>query len=214
MIAALGLGAWAVAATPGAAAPAAPALTASKACYVNGATVSQVAVTGHGFTPGHEISVTGGGFSATAVPDPTGTFTTRGPAPTLPAGPRSRAFTLTAADETTPGPTATLTIHVANLSASVSRSEVRNVSKDRVVFTFSGFKPGKPIYGYYLRRKVVARARFRRAAGPCGTLRQKALLYPGGHPKATLYNVAFENAGRYSARAYPRVTGRLRILHF
>lgn len=214
MIAVLGLGGWAAAAAPGVAAPAAPALSASRACYVNGATVSRVSVTGHGFAPGHEIMVTGGGFSAAATADATGTFTARGPAPTLAAGPRSRRYVLTAADETTPGPTAAVTIHVANLAAAVSRSVVKNVSRDKVVFTFSGFTPRRRIYSYYLRRKVVARARFGRAHGPCGTLRQRALLYPGGHPRRALYRVAFENAARYSPRAYPRVTGRLRILHF
>lgn len=212
LIAALALGA--LSSVAGASAAQAATLSANKACYVNGATVAQVSVSGQGFTPGDEIIVSGDGFSASATAGPTGTFTATGPAPTLPSGPMSEAVKLTATDETTPGPTTTLAIHVANLAVSVSRSLVKNVSRDKVMFTFSGFTPGKPVYGYYLRRKVVAKARFGRAAGPCGTLRQRALLYPNGHPPNTLYTVVFEDSSHYSKTSFPRVTGRLNILHF
>ena len=86
--------------------------------------------------------------------------------------------------------------------------------KDKVTFSFSGFATGKHIYGYYLLKKVVAKVKFGRAHGPCGLLKQKALLYPGGHPSKDKYKVSFESSSRYDKNAFPRVTGTLNILHF
>ena len=77
----------------------------------------------------------------------------------------------------------------ANLAVATSPSSVRNVRKQKVTFSFSGFVPGKHIYGYYLLKKVVAKVKFGKAHGPCGVLKQKALLYPGGRPTKDKYKV-------------------------
>ncbi len=105
-----------------------------------------------------------------------------------------------------------IVVFSANLAVLTRPLSVVNLRRDAVTFVFSGFTPGKPIYGYYLRKAVVAKMAFHRAAGPCGTLQQKALLFPGGRPKATHYDVAFESTSRYSKHATPRVTGTLDIL--
>lgn len=201
-------------------APAALASTAAisvdQACYVNAATIAKVTVSGQGFNPGDEVNVSGADkFSAVGTADSSGAFTATAPAPTLPAGPRSRKFVLTATDLTTAGVTAQTTIEVANLAVAISRRSVANVAKDKVTFSFSGFTPGKHIYGFYLHgRKVVARGRFGKAIGPCGVLQQRALQYPGGHPHYGAYNLAFESTSRYSKRSFPQVTGLLNIVHF
>jgi len=60
----------------------------------------------------------------------------------------------------------------------------------------------------------VGKTKFAKAQGPCGMLKQKALLFPGGHPKKNGYKVTFESSGTYNKNAFPRVTGMLQILHF
>jgi hypothetical protein len=123
---------------------------------------------------------------------------------------------LTADDEspTMGSITATTAVKSANLAVTVRPLRVTNVRKDKVMFSFSGFTPGKHIYGYYVRQTVVAKARFGKASGPCGMLRQKALLFPGGRPSKDEYNVTFENSSKFSKNVFPRVTGTLKIIHF
>jgi hypothetical protein len=215
-----------VAATLGALAPAAGALAASasaaalqadRACYVNTSpgTGAPMTITGSGFTPGDTIDVSGGDVFTRATVGTTGVFTATANAPILSTeGPGTLKTTLTATDETTGAPVTSTVVESANLAVSVKPMSVSNVRKDKVTFTFSGFTPGKHIYGYYARKRIVARSRFGKAGGPCGTLRQRALLFPGGRPRNDKYTVTFESVSRYAKKAFPRVTGQLSILHF
>lgn len=219
LVAAVTLSALAPVSAAIAAAPAAAAtVSADKPCYVNTDPFSgaPMTLTGTGFTAGDTVAISGGGVSMTAPVQSNGTFVAMTAAPTLStAGPGAISTTLTATDETNPGTaTATTVVHSANLAVSTSPGSVRNVRKDKVTFRFSGFTPHQNIFAYYARKKIVAKMRFRKAAGPCGTLRQRALLYPGGRPRFDLYKVTFESQGRYAERAFPRVTGKLNILHF
>jgi len=200
-----------------AASASAATLTANKACYVNTdpSQGAQMILSGTGYTPGDSIEVTGTGVFATATVAANGDFIASADAPILSTvDPGTLATTLTATDETTGAPGATATVMSANLAVSTSPGSVRNVRKDKVTFSFSGFTPGKRIYGYYMRKKIVAKDTFSKAKGPCGTLKEKALLYPGGRPHNDEYNVTFESASKYSKKAVPRVTGKLDILHF
>jgi hypothetical protein len=200
-----------------AASASAATLTADRACYVNvdpgqGAPMT---ITGGGFTAGDSVDVSGGGVFAMATVDPTGAFTAPTNAPILSTiGPGTLKTTLTATDETTGAVIGTIVVRSANLAVATKPISVRNVRKDKVMFSFSGFTPGKHIYGYWAHKRIVARNRFAKATGPCGTLRQRALLYPGGRPRNDRYNVTFESVSRYSKKAFPRVTGQLSILHF
>jgi hypothetical protein len=190
-------------------------LTANKPCYVNlnpsiGATMM---ITGAGFTPGSSVSLSGGTTSATGTADTAGNVLIQAAAPTLASlDPGAKTTTLTATDGA--GLSAAIAVRSANLAVATKPRSVRNVRKDKVTFSFSGFVPGKHIYGYYLRRKIVAKAKFARAKGPCGTLKQKALLFPGGRPSHDSYKVTFENTRKFSKTAFPRVTGTLSIFHF
>ncbi|MFZ0090514.1 MAG: hypothetical protein WAL63_13455 [Solirubrobacteraceae bacterium] len=193
-------------------------LAASRACYVNvnPASGAAMTITGSGFVPDDVVTLRGGTTSATATADATGTVTFTTAAPKLRTnGPGAIRTTLTATDTgdaTHPPFAVTIVVRSANLDMQVQPGSVKNVKKDTVTFSFSGFVPGKRIYGFYLRKKVVARAMFGRATGPCGVLTEKALLYPGGHPRNNEYTVTFESSRRYAKQGFPRVTGTLHIL--
>lgn len=198
----------------------AAALTPDKACYVNGGpgNSAPMTITGSGFEPGNTVQLSGGTTFANATADAAGNVSfADAAAPELSGiSPGAKSTQLTATESNPDGTTVTATVSVmsANLAVATSPSSVRNVRKDKVTFSFSGFVPGKHIYGYYLRKKVVAKVKFGKAHGPCGVLKQKALLYPGGRPKKDKYKVTFESTSRYTKNAFPRVTGTLNILHF
>jgi hypothetical protein len=195
-------------------------LSADKACYVNDspAAGAPMTITGGGFVPGSTVQLSGGSTFANTVADAAGNVVFTATAPQLRSfNPGTKRTLLTATGDNPDGTQTigTLDVTSANLSVATNPRTVRNVRKDKVTFSFSGFTPGKRIYSYYLRgKKVVAKAKFGRSHGPCGTLKQKALLYPGGRPKHDTYNVTFENSSRYSKSVFPRVTGQLQILRF
>jgi hypothetical protein len=198
-----------------AASASAATLAANEPCFVNPdpAVGIPMTITGAGFTPGSSVTLSGGTTFATGTADATGSVSIQAPAPTVGSlGPGAKATALTATDGA--GVSASVVVHSANLAVETTPRSVRNVRKDKVTFAFSGFVPGKHIYGYYVRKKVVAKVKFARAKGPCGTLKQKALLFPGGHPNHISYKVTFENTSKYSKKAFPRVTGTLSIFHF
>jgi hypothetical protein len=194
-------------------------LVANQACYVNGGPGSPAAmtVTGAGWVPGTTVQLIGGTTFANATADAAGTVTFSTAAPELSGispGAKTTKLTATATNPDGTKLSGSVTVMSANLAVATSPSSVRNVRKQKVTFSFSGFVPGKHIYGYYLLKKVVAKVKFGKAHGPCGVLKQKALLYPGGRPSKDKYKVTFESSSRYDKNAFPRVTGTLNILHF
>jgi hypothetical protein len=197
-------------------------ISVDKACYVNTAAgPAQMTISGVGFNPGDTVEVNGGTTDASAVVGPTGAFASNPTAaPELSTeGPGTLSTTLTATDQDdTTGQTITAqtTALSANLAVATKPTSIpaREIKQRKLTFSFSGFTPGKDIYGFYMRKTVVAKQRFGRATGPCGTLSQKALLFPGGHPKKDEYNVAFESSSKYVKKAFPSVVGKLSILSF
>jgi len=194
-------------------------LVANQACYVNSgpSDAASMTITGSGFEPNNNVQLNGGTAFANTTADAAGNVSFTTAAPEL-AGisPGAKSTTLTATEDNPDGTTVTANVAVmsANLAVATSPGSVRNVRKDKVTFSFAGFVPNKHIYGYYLLKKVVAKIKFGKAHGPCGLLKQKALLYPGGHPSKDKYKVTFESSSRYNKNAFPRVTGTLNILHF
>ena len=208
---------------PAAGAVAAPAsaatLTADKACYVNDnpSTGAGMVITGTGFEPGATVDLNGGTTDASAVADANGNVIIQASAPELATiAPAQKITTLTATADNPDFTQTVATIKVAsaNLAVATKPLSVRNVRTQKVTFAFSGFAPGKHIYGYYLHGKLVAKSKFGKAQGPCGMLKQKALLFPGGRPKKDKYTVTFESTSSYNKSAFPRVTGTLKIMHF
>jgi hypothetical protein len=200
---------------------AAASLSSSQACYVNvnPAIGAPMTISGSGFGPGDSIELSGGTVSGSATADATGAFSITTEAPTLAtAGPAATSTLLTVTDtndSTGAQTTQTISVMSANLAVSTKPGSVKDLRQDRVTFRFSGFPSGKRIYAYYLRKgKVVAHQKFGRTAGPCGTLSEKALLFPGGHPTHSAYDVSFESDSTYSKNVLPRVTATLQIFTF
>lgn len=195
-------------------------ISANKRCYVNKnpAHGAPMRITGSGFIPGTSVDVEGNTVFATAPVGPTGTFSVTTDAPILPTvAPATKRTTITVNDTNyTTGQTlvASRVVRSANLAVSTKPSSVRHVSRNKVRYKFSGFVPGKHIYGFWLRKKVVAHHRFGKAKGPCGTLKQKALMFPGGHPHHNHYTVAFESHKKYKKHASLKVTGKMNIFRY
>ena len=197
-------------------------ITVDKACYVNTAAgPAQMVITGAGFNPGDNVSISGGTTYASAMVNANGNFVTGATAaPELNIeGPGTIATTLTATDQdltTNATITAQTTARSANLAVATKPTSIpaKDIKQRKITFSFSGFTPGKDVYGFYLRKSVVAKEKFGKATGPCGTLMKKALLFPGGHPKKSTYDVAFESTSKYTKKAFPSVVGKLSILSF
>lgn len=203
-----------------AASASAAALVANEACYVNAnpAHGAPMVITGSGFVAGTTVQLTGGTTFGSAVADANGNVSIPAQAPELatvdPAS-KTTVLTATADNPDATQTTATIAVHSANLAVLTTPRSVKNVRKDKVTFSFSGFIAGKHIYGYWQsKNKTVGKTKFAKAHGPCGTLKQKALLFPGGRPKKDSYNVTFESSSKLNKHASPRVTGMLSIFRF
>jgi hypothetical protein len=199
-------------------------LTANKACYANpdpeqGA---PMVITGAGFVPGTTVTLTGGSdpVPPTALADASGSVSIPAHAPELglknftpSAG--TRTVTATADNPDGTQTIATLPVRAANLSIATKPHQVRDVSKDKVMYSMSGFVRGKHVFGFWRsKNKTVGTIKFGKTHGACGMLKQKALLFPGGHPKNDTYKVTFENTSKYSKNAFPRITATLNIVRF
>ena len=192
-------------------------ITVDKPCYVNTnpAKGAPMTVTGTGFGANDPVDISGGTAFDSVNADASGNFVATTYAPTLGTdGPGMKATTITATDEHT-SVSATAVADSANLSVSTNPGTVRNVRRDKVTYRFSGFTPGQHIVGYYFHRsKQVARSVFKPAQGPCGTLTQRALLFPGGRPAKLTYIVTFESFLHYKRSAFPHITGSLDLFHY
>jgi len=203
------------------AAPASAAtLTVAKPCLVNTDPVegTPMVVTGSGFVAGTMVSLSGvSDVTAVSGPaDANGNISIQAHAPELAIkrfGPGTGIKTVTATASNPDGTqtSAQAKVRVANLSVATKPTVVPDVRKDKVTFKFSGFVPGKHIYGFYTRKKTTKKTTFAKASGACGTLKQKALLFPGGHPDKGKYTVTFESTGKYKKNAFPRIVGVLKI---
>ena len=208
----LASGASAATTTPGSGAAA--AIAVARPCYVNTSRTKRapMTVTGSGFAPGGQVQISSSDGSVTldTTASLTGTVTATAPAPdpsfTLPG---QQTVTLTAT-ESTAAITATTPVTVAPLAVGIMPTQA--VPSQKVTWYFSGFQPGKLIFGHYLRRNQVALTRFGRASGACGVLEAKALLYPGGHPRYHRYGLQLDDSRSYSRRSTPRLDKQIQFL--
>jgi hypothetical protein len=192
---------------------AAQALSASRTCYVdaNPATGAPVTLSGTGFTPGDSIEVEGHDVFGTTTAAPDGSFTAIVEGPTLStAAPAAKRFTLTAHDETDGVTSAATQILVANLAF---RTKPAVAKPWRIVtFHFSGFRRGRPIYAHFIHgKKIVVTHKYGRAKAPCGMLKTRTRLFPGGHPRLGHYKVQFDDSRRYRSKALPRIVTAISI---
>jgi hypothetical protein len=178
-----------------------------RSCYVT--TIkqrAQMTVVGSGFVPGDSVVLQSGDgtVSATGTVSPTGTISITTGAPDDFKAIAKETTTVTATDFSVGG-TVAATANVNAAPLAVKTEPARAKFTRRVTFFFSGFRSGKQIYAHFLHPKQVAREQFGKATGPCGVLKTKALLYPGGHPRFRTYKLQFDNAKAYSAHASPRI---------
>lgn len=186
-------------------------LSMSAPCYVNvGSARASIDITGTGYTPGDTIAVQGRNVFGTTTAGPDGSINLVTPGPLLPfSGPGTGTTKLTSQDETSGAGSLAQTAVTSTNFAVDTRPAVAKPTR-RVTWRFSGFIPGHTIYVHYLRQgKVVARMAFGRASGPCGTLKTRDRLYPGGHPHDSKYTVVFDQVKRYTKRARPRLSAVL-----
>lgn len=203
--------------TTAAGAVTAPQIRVSRACYVNAASAAPITVTGSGWTAGDSVGLRSadGSLFGSAIVGPDGAFAVELPGTVAAAGRAEQLERLTATDAGNPGTgtpgngaTATTSFLITNLSVSVKPSAAP--ISQRVTFTFSGFRPGRFIYAHFVHRgRAVVRERFGRAHGACGTLRVRAVQYPGGRPRYSSYTVQFDDAARYSTHTRPSLVARL-----
>jgi hypothetical protein len=197
--------------------PAAPAATqalaATRTCYVNAdpSKGAPVTLNGTGFAPGDSIDIEGQEVFGTTTAASDGSFTAIVDGPRLgTADPAAKQFTLTAHDETDGVTSASTQILVANL-AFRTKPAVAKPSRE-VMFHFSGFSRGRPIYAHFVHGKQVAVTHdYGRANGPCGMLKTRTRLFPGGHPRFRHYKVQFDDSRRYRPGSLPRIVTAISI---
>ncbi len=210
---AVGLGAAA------AQAASAATLSVNAACYVYATkTPPTMVVTGSGYAPGDLVEITSnvGFVAASATADAAGNIAVSTTAPLPPkAAAGAQGVLLTADDESANGPiTAAVPLSVAYLYVFHGGAKKRpglGAFHEKTNWAFSGFAPGKYIWGHYIvHGRQVAKVRFGKAAGPCGVLKTKAKLYPAT-PHFRSYPIQVDNSKRYSKHAFPKVKGRLTL---
>lgn len=217
-------GAAALAAT-GAAVLAPSALTASaqaavtpavihvnKACYVRKGTVPPMTVTGKGFVPNAQVTITDstGTVDHTTTANAAGLIGVKfpGPAPlSLRRKPAVIKDVVTAeqvsgATEVKGTTKTSVTILAAGHGATRTRPGLRALS-EKTTWSFYGFPTGKQIWGHYtIKGKQVARQSFGKAKGPCGVLKTRRKLFPA-KPKYTSYPLQLDNRKTFSKKTRP-----------
>lgn len=188
-------------------------------CYVYATkTPPTMVVTGSGYVPGDLVSITSnaGFVDATTTADPSGNIAVSTAAPIPPkAAAGAQPIVLTADDESVNGPiTATAAVSVAYLYVFHGGAKKRpglGAFREKTSWSFSGFVPGKYIWGHYtLGGRQVAKIRFGKASGPCGVLKTRAKLFPAT-PHHRSYPVQVDDSRRYSKHSSPKVSGRLTL---
>ena len=170
-------------------------------CYIE---QTPMTVRGTGYSPDTAISVSGEQIFASAHTDEAGVFSTKIKAPIFPTvSPGSKRYTITAAEREEPASTASVRFRVANFAFATTQGF--KSPKTRRRWTFSGFEPGKPIYGHF-RHKGRTRGTFRfgTAKGACGELTKMAAGIPiRGRIASGKWIVQVDQRRRYASTTKP-----------
>jgi hypothetical protein len=195
-------------------------LSVGAGCYViAGKNAPPMAFAGSGYIPGDSVLVSSrdGTVDTSVKADALGRISGRADAPTpYFATPGAMKVVLTASDQTQAGKTitASTTVNITELGwehGSTKRQPGLLALTENTNWSFSGFQPGKTIYGHYLYGgKQVALAVFGVAAPPCGTLTVRARLYPAT-PHHSSYSIQYDDSRLYTTKARPRIIGPLKL---
>jgi hypothetical protein len=187
----------------------------TQACFVAGSSgETNVGVTGSGFTPGEEIfaqiPAPGGllGYVDTTVaPDGTVNATIENIFPEV-DGPAAETVPLQIKGILSGLILAESSVSLTNLAVA-TKPPTANYGKV-VEYLFSGFRPGKKIYGHYFRGgKLALTHKFGKASGPCGLLQTKSKLFPGHGPRTASYKVQFDDSKKVNPKATPKIVTTL-----
>lgn len=206
---------FAVALIAAPAASAAGSIATGKACYVaKGSAGANVDVTGSGFTAGEavfaQIPAPGGlaGYVETTVgPDGTLSATIDNVLPES-IEPVAEKKTMQIKGVLSGQILAEVPFQITNLAVKTvpATASYRKV----VTYIFSGFRPGKPIFGHFFRGgKLVVTHKFGKSQSPCGTLHAKSKLFPGNGPRNAKYKVQFDNSKKVNPKAKPKIVTSL-----
>jgi len=196
-------GAGAGAATVGAGAGAATVAT-DMPCYVERQPARALLT---GFTPNVDVAVTGDQVFASGVTDVAGSVTLAFTAPLRETSrPGSERVVLTATELTGPAPRRPVKVAFRVTTLSFASKGPRSPTAIRT-WTFSGFRPGKPIYGHFrFKGRTRANHRFGVATAPCGELRRRAPAFPvRGRVQAGVWRIQVDQRRTYARSTTPRL---------
>jgi hypothetical protein len=168
-----------------------------------------------GFTPNVDVQIRGDQIQAAGVTDATGSLALAFAAPSRgTARPGSTKVTLTATELTGPARSqrATVAFRVATFGFATSGGTTS--PKARRTWSFSGFRPGRPIYGHFrFKGRTRANFRFGVASGPCGELRKRAPGFPvRGRLDAGTWRVQVDQKPTYSRSTTPKLATNTTIV--
>lgn len=168
-------------------------------------------MTGAGFTPGQVVPLQLGAQTWYTVAEDTGVFEVEIDlrARLSRSRPRSSPLPIVATDPVL-GPSNALRIRTAPLQFDATPKRTRPSST--VTFRFSGFEPGRAIFGHYrYAGRVRANVRMGTAGSPCGLLTARRDQIPVADPEVGLWRVQFDQRRTFSPRATPRVSGTVAV---
>ena len=167
-----------------------------------------------GFTPNVDVEIQGDQIYAAGLTDASGTLSLPFTAPLRETSkPGSDRVVLTARELTglAPQPAVRAAFRVTSLSFATSGG-TRSPKAVRT-WTFSGFKPGKPIYGHFrFAGRTRANHRFGVATAPCGELRRRAPAFPvRGRVSPGTWRVQVDQRPTYARSTSPRLATSITI---
>jgi hypothetical protein len=190
-----------------AAAAQAGTVTLDHPCYVeSGAMV----VTGTGFKPNSQLTLSGDGASQNATADASGNFQAPVQVPLNPSSDAKPAsivtYTLNVQDAADATQNTSAKYQVTNFA--VDRGQSAS-PRSRRTWRFAGFEPGIPIYAHFLYKgKAQANYRMGVPKGPCGTLSRKAPGIIASRLRTGTWTIQVDQSKTYNKTRVPAVVFR------
>ncbi len=166
-----------------------------------------------GFTPNVEVQLEGDQIVAGGITDAAGSLALRFTAPLSETSrPGSERIVLTVRELTGPAPQPPAKAAFRVTTLSFASRGPRSPTAIRT-WTFSGFQPGKPIYGHFRHKgRTRANHRFGVATAPCGELRRRAPAFPvRGRVSPGTWRVQVDQHPTYRRSTTPRLATSIRI---
>jgi hypothetical protein len=180
-------------------------------CYVEGQPGSATLT---GFTPGADVEVRGDQIYAAGRTDAAGALTLPFTAPLRATDqPGSDRVVLTVKELTGPAPQPPVTAAFRVTTLSFATTGGTRSPKAMRTWTFSGFRPGKPVYGHFrFGGRTRANHRFGVATAPCGELRRRAPAFPIRGPVSPgTWRVQVDQRPTYARTTSPRLATTVKI---